>query len=279
MSDLKFKRNESFYIRDGWFQKAIHSINNSQDNIFSGIRGVDELGIGSNMVKSLKYYLIAADVIEKSSAKSELTEFGQLLLEYDPYLESSFSWFLIHYNLVTNYKEAPIFNMFFNLKFKAKFKKEEVDEMLLKQLKEEGENIKESYVTDDFNIFLKSYTVDDVDGNPEDNYICPLSSLNLIEKKQKDVYLVKHPHYSELSYLIIYYALFQKYDRQFNIEDALNENNTPIRFFNLDKNMFLQYLDEMKKNGFIVINKTAGLNTVYLNKEITLQTLFQMRFE
>ena len=66
MSDLKFKRNESFYIRDGWFQKAIHSIHNSQENVFSGTRGVDELGIGSNMVKGLKYWLTASGILQRS---------------------------------------------------------------------------------------------------------------------------------------------------------------------------------------------------------------------
>ncbi len=279
MSDLKFKRNESFYIRDGWFQKAIHGIHNSQENIFSGTRGVDELGIGFNMVKGLKYWLTASSVLQRSSTKSELTELGELFLKYDPYLESNFSWFLIHYNLVTNYNEAPIFNLFFNLKIKTKFEKYDVYNALIEQLKENGEDIKDSYVFDDFNVFLKSYTVENNDGDPEDNYICPLSSLNLLERKQKDVYLMKHPHYSELSYLIVYYALSQKYKKQFNVEDALTENNSPVYLFNLDKNMFLQYLDEMRKNGLIIINKTAGLNTVYFNKKMTLQNLFERRFK
>ncbi|MCI6215600.1 MAG: DUF4007 family protein [Mollicutes bacterium] len=279
MSDLKFKRNESFYIRDGWFQKAIHCIHNSKDNIFSGTKGIDELGIGSNMVKALKYWLISSGIMLRSSNKSELSEFGKFLFDYDPYLESSFSWFLIHYNLVCNYVEAPIFNMFFNMKIKNKFKKNDIYNALITQLKERGEDVRESYVFDDFNVFLKTYTVEDKDGDPEDNYICPLSSLNLIEKKQKDEYLMKHPRYSDLSYLVVYYSLTQLYKKQFNIEDALVEKNSPIYIFNLDKNMFLEYLGEMKKNNLITINKTAGLNTVYINKKMTLQALFEKRFK
>lgn len=276
MASLKFKRNESFYIRDGWFQKAIHSISNSKENIFSGTRGVDELGIGSNMVKGLKYWLIASNVLEASQTKSELKEFGNLLLTYDPYLETSFSWFLIHYNLVLNYIEAPIFNLVFNLRLN-RFEKNDLGKLLVEQLNEQ-EGIKETYVLDDLNVFLKTYTIEDKNGDPEDNYICPLSSLNLIEKKQKDLYIMKHPHYSDLSYLIIYYALTDKYKKQFNIEDALHDKNSPVFVFNLDKNMFLQYLDEMKKNGLVTINKTAGLNTVYLNKKMTLANLFERRF-
>ena len=278
MSDLKFKRNESFYIRDGWFQKAIHSIHDSQENVFSGTKGVDELGIGSNMVKGLKYWLVASEVLKASSTKSELTPFGELLFKYDPYLETSFSWFLIHYNLCRNYKDAPIFNLFFNLRIKNKFEKDDVCKALIEELKERGEETKDSYVFDDFNVFLKSYTVEDKDGDPEDNYICPLSSLNLIERKQKDIYVIKHPHYSDLSYLVVYYSLTQMYKKQFNIEDALFEANSPVQLFNLDKNVFLQYLDEMRKNALITINKTAGLNTVYLNIKMSLEDMFKRRF-
>lgn len=277
MPNLKFKRNESFYIRDGWFQKAIHSIHDSQENVFSGTRGVDELGIGSNMVKGLKYWLVSSNVMESSSSKSELTLFGKLLLKYDPYLESSFSWFMVHYYLVNNYVDAPIFNAVFNLRL-SKFEKNELGNALIEQFKDQGEDIKEAYVIDDLNVFLKTYTVEDKDGDPEDNYICPLSSLNLIERKQKDSYYMKHPHYSELSYLIVYFALANVYKKQFNIEDALYEKNSPVNLFNLDKNMFLQYLDEMRKNNLITINKTAGLNTVYLNVKMSIQNLFERRF-
>ena len=41
---------------------------------------------------------------------------------------------------------------------------------------------------------------------------------------------------------------------------------------------FEEYLDEMRKNDLITINKTAGLNTVYLNKKMTLRNMFERRF-
>ena len=62
---IKLKRNESFYIREGWFEKAINCIaDNEGVNIFYKNDGISYLGIGSNMVKSLKYWLKAANIIE-----------------------------------------------------------------------------------------------------------------------------------------------------------------------------------------------------------------------
>ena len=48
----------------------------------------------------------------------------------------------------------------------------------------------------------------------------------------------------------------------FEIEDSMNEINSPYHIFNLDKFMYLQYLDDSEKNGLITINRAAGLNTV-----------------
>ena len=90
-----FKRNESFYIRDGWFGKAIQTISETSTNIFYKNDGIIYLGIGANMVKGLKYWLTAADIIEGKD--NHLSLFGKLIYTYDPYLDSQFTWFLIHY--------------------------------------------------------------------------------------------------------------------------------------------------------------------------------------
>lgn len=276
--NIKFKRSESFYIRDGWFQKAIHAIDELDENIFSKNRGVEVLGIGSNMVKGLKYWLSASGIIDSSASNTSLSEFGNLLLKNDPYLEDDFSWFLIHYNICKKYEDAPIFNIVFN-KAPVAFEKNDMIQVIVEIMRDENvsKDLKSSYISDDMNVFLKTYTIEDKDGNPEDNYICPLSSLELLEKK-KELYYKRRPKYGRLSYLVVYYALLLSYKKPFTIEDALKEQNGPVLLFNLDKNMFLQYLDEMRKNELITINKAAGLNTVYFEKRLTLNQIFNKYF-
>ena len=114
-TNYKFKKNESFYIRDGWFEKAVCTIADTCDkipNVFSKNLGPQLLGIGANMAKGLKYWLQAANIIEMSSTKSELTNFGKLIYNYDPYFETEFTWFLIHYYLCTDKENCPIFYYF-----------------------------------------------------------------------------------------------------------------------------------------------------------------------
>lgn len=277
MSNLKFKKNESFYIRDGWFEKAINAINENTDNVFSKNSGIAILGIGSNMVKSLKYWLIASDIIESSSNKTVLSNLGKLLLKYDQYLESNFSWFLIHHNLCKNVIECPLFTELFNSDIKT-FTKNDFIKLVQFDFNQMDISVKKEYIDDDTAVLLKSYYNELVYDNPEDNYICPLANLKLLEKRNEVYYKVK-PLYASLSYLLVYYCLITTYDdNSFVIEDSLNDLNTPLNIFNLDKNMYLQYLDEMRKKGLITINKTAGLNTVYFEKRLSLEEVFSEYF-
>ena len=273
MSNLKFKKNESFYIRDGWFEKAINTINENTDNIFSKNNGISILGIGSNMVKSLKYWLVASNIIESSINKTVLSDLGNLILKYDQYLESNFSWFLIHHNLCKNVTECPLFAELFNSDIKT-FTKNDFIKLVQFDLNQMDIIVKKEYIEDDTSVLLKSYFNEALYDNPEDNYICPLSNLKLLEKRN-DVYFKSKPLYTSLSYLLVYYCLITTYnEKSFVIEDSLNDLNTPLNIFNLDKNMYLQYLDEMRKKGLITINKTAGLNTVYFEKRLSLEEVF-----
>ncbi len=277
VDNLKFKKNESFYIRDGWFEKALNSIYESEDNIFSKNNGIVNLGIGANMVKGLKYWLQAANIIESTPLKTELTDFGKYILRFDRYFEDDFTWFLIHYHLCTNYKDCPIFYGIFNSKIRN-FKKNELINFLIDLFENDGYSVKEEYVEEDLNVFLKSYTSEEVILNPEDNYICPLSDLRLLTKN-KDVIEKCKPKYNQLSYLIVFYSLAKLYEyKPFQIEESFDETLSPCLIFNLDKNMYLQYLEEMKRNDLITINKTAGLNTVYFEKQLQLEDIFDRKF-
>lgn len=273
--NFKFKKNESFYLRDGWLEKAINSIyENKQVNIFSKNNGISILGIGSNMVKSLKYWLQASGVINVTNTKTELSKFGELLYQYDRYLEDNFSIFLVHYYLVKNMQECPLFYGLFNIDIKT-FTKTDFIMVINSYFQSLEINVKKEYLDEDTGVLLKSYINESKGDNPEDNYVCPLSYLRLLEKKG-DKYIKTKPVYQSLSYLVVYMSLLDLYEGQaFNIEDSIEEINSPIRIFNLDKNMYLQYLEEMKKNQLITINKTAGLNTVYFEEKLNLEDIFK----
>ncbi|MBQ8068457.1 MAG: DUF4007 family protein [Solobacterium sp.] len=271
---LKLKKHETFYIRDGWFEKALNTIEENEGiNIFFKNDGVKYLGIGANMVKGLKYWLKAAGLIDDKSNK--LTDSANIILENDRYLGEDFTWFFIHYCLVSNKEECPVFNSVFNSGI-GTFSKADMLEYLDGELRQIDNKVSLKSIEADFNVLIQSYVREGISENPEDNYRCPLSSLKLIAK-EKGGYKMEKPKYLTLSYLLIYYALLNLYPNKdsFEIDESMEKENSPVKIFNLDKYMYLQYLDEMRKSGLVTINKTAGLNTVYFEQRLTLKEIFE----
>jgi len=273
MKNIKLKRNESFSIRDGWFDKAINAIANKEKPFYKN-EGIYILGIGANMVKGLKYWLIAANVFD--AKKNDLTDFGNLIYKYDRFLESKFTWYLIHYFLVTNFDDSPVFYSFFNsIKF-SEFNKKDLLNCLNDLYSDCDYNSKS--LESDISILLKSYVKSDIVSNPEENYSCPLSELNLLLYKN-GLYIKNSSSFIELSSLIIYFSLSNIYSDSFDIIESTKCDKSPCNIFNLEKNLYYQYLEDLKNRGLITINKTAGLNIVYFNKNYTLSDLFKINFE
>ena len=158
-NDLRLKRNETFLIREGWFEKGINIVLNN-NNCFKNDNGIIEFGLGANMVKSLKYWLVASNIIKITSNNSILSEFGELLNQYDKYLEDKFSWWLIHYELVTNKEDSPVFNLFYSMKIK-KFKKEDLYIKMLSIFNENYDKVVEKSLDSDISVLLRSYCFND----------------------------------------------------------------------------------------------------------------------
>ena len=276
LEPLKLKRHETFSIRDGWLEKGINIVSNNPFCLKKE-DGPKFFGVGSNMCKSLKYWLSACNICEFSvHSGATLTEFGNLLLKYDPFLDDIFSWWMIHYFLVKNKKDAPIINLFFNMDYN-RFEKEEIFQKIKDKLEQIYESISLSSLDSDVSILLKSYYSDDL-SNPENNLNCPLGKLHLLEMYDKKTYQKCNPSFDELDYRIVYYAIVSLYKEKreklvFNLEDLFSEQNNPLKIFNLTKSTLLLYLEEMKKNGLIKLIKTAGLNTVTIDEVKSLEEL------
>lgn len=104
LKKVKLKGNESFNIREGWLRKGMRSVNDYPD-LFSRSDVMEILGVGSKMVKSIRYWLQATNLCEEQNqggnrARQQfITEdFGKIIEQYDPYFDDVFTLSLIHYH-------------------------------------------------------------------------------------------------------------------------------------------------------------------------------------
>lgn len=280
ISKVKMKRHESFSIREGWLAKGLIAVK-EDSKVFSASDATDVLGIGTNMVKSLKYWMTATCLIKEENKKMVLTELGNLIDKYDPYLEDIFSWWLIHLNLILNLEDSYVYNLFFNKCTMKTFSKRDVFEHISNNLRNNKLEFNENILQDEVNMIIKTYSIDEKVDNPENNFICPLSELNLIKKVDVNTYERMKPEYRNLNYLIIYYLLIKlTEDKDYiSIDELLKMDNSPAKLLNLDKNLINEYLDEMKRNDLIIVNRTAGLNMIYFNKKLSFEEIMKEHFE
>lgn len=277
MKDLRLKRHETFSIREGWLEKGLNIIKENAD-CFKKDNGPREFGLGSNMCKSLKYWLKATSIAEFGQC-SELSTFGDLLYKYDQFLEDDFSWFMIHAKIAMNFEDAPVINRIFNGDY-SKFEKELLVSYLTEYFKISGYEVgSEASLESDVSVAIRSYSANDL-SNPENNMNCPFGKLNLIKVDDRKRYYKNQPSHSTLHYLAVYYVMVECMNKMedFNLEDLCNKDNNPMKIFNITKPMLLLYIEEMQNAGVAKIVKTAGLNTIHINKIMSLEEIFELYF-
>ena len=276
MEKIRLRRHESFPLREGWIEKGIQSISINGALTFSKDNGVKLLGIGANMVKSLKYWMIASNIIDES-LKTNLTEFGEALLKNDPYMEKDISWCFLHYFLVSNFKQSPVLYYIYNIYSGKHIDKDNLKQEICEYFGRKEYEYNTKLVYEDVNMYLRLYFNDNKDLNPEDNLSSPLTKLNLLDKNiNNDGYVKKSSDLNSLNYLVVYYALQNLYQDNFEITDAYIKEGSPCKIFNLDKGVFNQFIVQLKNSKLITVNKTAGLNSVYLNKHLTIQDIYNL---
>lgn len=274
---IKLKGHESFYLREGWLRKGITAVINQPDIFLDTIKAVDELGIGANMVKSLRYWLqatgLTVEIAEKGSKKIQKpTELAQIIMENDEYFENIGTVSLLHYNLVSNKSLATSWYLFFN-----KVNALEIDkESMFDRLKQELLNIKpdlvfsEKSLMDDCNCLIKTYFSDELERkDPEDNLVCPFSELGLLKKAyyngNKEYILKASPSKKNLNKLIVFYVILDNLNgkNSVSIKELIEEDSNIGKVFNMERNDVNEYIDMLQESKLITVTRTAGLNIIY----------------
>ena len=115
---MKFRAHDTFAIRKGWLHKGMkHILKNPRLFVDKNINPMDELGIGSNMVKALRYWLQAFGLTIETGAttkKQEFTELGKLIWNNDLFMEEDGAYCILHYLLASNFEQATAWHYFFN---------------------------------------------------------------------------------------------------------------------------------------------------------------------
>lgn len=282
----KLKGHESFILREGWLTKGLRAIEENP-KVFSNNSGADALGVGTNMAKSIRYWMKAAGLTEEAGAKGVLlTELGQIILREDPYLEDIFTIWLIHCNIACNYELATSWNLFFNeVDLTSAFTREDLysmeRELLLQSTGEES--LSDRSIRDDCAAILSMYTAKgNFEDDPEDKKVSPFAELGLIVRNN-DKFIRQRPMLNKINSLLVLYLIINDLNMNgsLQIDDITDKPNMPGKILNMNRIMVNDFLDTLQNRGYIIVNRTAGLDIVYPDqcKKFTRLDLLKLHYK
>lgn len=265
---IRLQGHEKFALREGWINKALKILPDNGD-AFTRKDATDLFGIGSNMVKSLRYWMRVFGLTNTSG--TELSEVGGLIAECDPYLENPLTLWIMHSNIAKNVDDATTWFMYFNRCDADDLEKSEIESILLREVSKyaSGTSFSEKSLSNDIDVLLNMYSKSKEKSDPEDKNISPFSQLGLI-KKMDGRYIKSHPNKKIFSEAIVLYelALRKIGEEGISIEDIVFNENGLAKIYNLTGVMANDYFDRLDAAGFIRVDRTAGLDMIYPVKEL-----------
>lgn len=269
----RFKGHESFILREGWINKGLREVG-EDPFVFSKNYGADVLGVGPNMAKSIRYWMRCSKLSEEGGKKGvNLTPLGEKILEKDAYLEDVFSLWLIHCNIVKNAEQATAWNLFFNQYDEVEFTKEDMVKEMTRLA--EGlpgmETFSKKSLESDCEAILRMYVKRaDRESDPEEKNVSPFGAFELL-KQNKNVYWKNQPNLNVIPAEVVGYLLTGcvSKEKSVSIDDLLKMPNSPGCVLNLKRTGLIEKLEELEAKGYIQMNRTAGLDMVYLREKIT----------
>ena len=69
LAKYRLKGHESFILREGWITKALFAIDRDP-LLFTVSAGADALGVGTNMAKSIRYWMRTAGLTDEEALRA-----------------------------------------------------------------------------------------------------------------------------------------------------------------------------------------------------------------
>lgn len=266
LTKYTFSGHDSFQCRQLWLKKGYDYVLEGKN--FNDEDAVVQLGVGKNMVSSIRFWLKAFNIIDN---KDIPTEFGKRLFDdengYDPFLEDEASLWLLHYKLVKN-SFASIYSIIFN-----EFRKEKLffnKETFVNYVKRIGEsntdlNFNENTVAKDFIVFANIYKSDPESKDVEDSFSGILSEIELLKtagKGKDEQFYIENTERDNLPVAIVLYAILDNpnYGKSISLNSLEFDNNSPGSIFALNRTGLMNKISDMV-DGFkdITFTDQAGI--------------------
>jgi len=293
MQNYRFSGHETFICKQFWPKKGYDFL--TSGNKFSDVDSVVKLGVGKNMVNSIRFWLKSMTLIDEND---QITKIAKLIFDdkgFDPYLEDIGTIWFLHYLLVsTGY--ASLYNIVFNefLKMKNEFTKDSLQNYLRRlSTNKDGNFYNEKTVKNDINVFLRNYLQSENEtknSNIEDDYSGLFQELGLIkrfvqqepEKNVEKYYLIEREDRPSLPKEIFLSAILlnNRIGNSVSLNELVSDHNSVGNIFLMNRKGIYQKIEEFLADfSFLSFNRTAGVPLLQFDGKIDPYKVLEKYYE
>lgn len=279
-----FAGHETFAFRHAWLKKGIDALCQDPES-FQRDDAIVTLGVGKNMVRSIRHWCLAARVAEEEPGtrgrRLRPTELGNRLLKdggWDPYLEDDGTLWLLHWNLASTGTRVATWYWAFNKFHEYAFTRPTMLEALTRFVHTIGwQDVSDLTLKRDVDCLVHTYLSSKDDASSAEDLVeCPLTGLGL---------LVQEPDGERLGFRsgpkptlppgIFAYALAEFWnlkcpERQtLELRQIIGVEGSPAQVFRLDEDSVLSYLDHLShiSDGAMIFEDTSQVRRVVKRDE------------
>ena len=287
-----FSGHQTFPFRYAWLPKGIAAVREDPE-VFSRQDALVTLGVGKNMVLSIRHWCEALGLTEFKNRRSTLTSLGELLFGsgtsfeerptsrsaspgFDPYLEDQATLWLLHWRLASRPFPASTWFLAFTCWSALTFTRDELSGWLLRCTRESRTNrCSINSIKRDVDVFLRTYLpASGVRRFAEDSFDCPLAELGLIRRIGRGQYSFERTARPSLPDGIFAFALAEYWTRaapdqkSLALERALYDPGSPGAVFKLGDQDIVEILERLPGHSGLHFDETAGQRAIIRHSEL-----------
>jgi hypothetical protein len=289
-----FSGHETFPFRYPWLKKGFDAVR-QDSNAFLRDDAITTLGVGKNMVRSIRHWCLAAGVLEddRATGGTRVTSLGKLLFAdrgLDPFLEDPATLWILHWRIASNRSRATTWYWAFSFFHEPEFTRDALTSALHKWTQTlGGKQVAPSSLKRDVDCFLRTYVASRHSRSEftEDSLDCPLIELGLItQSADSQMFRFRRGPQQGLPDGILIYAilafweLFSPQSETLALNDLVRNPGSPGSLFKIDESSLAERLERVESltDGALSYGETAGLRQLYRRKPLEPNELLSEAF-
>ncbi|AMP07643.1 DUF4007 family protein [Collimonas pratensis] len=282
---FRFSGHQSFSLRIAWLPKAIREIYEGRDPLTDIDHGITSMGLGKNMVESLRCWIEAFQVAKKQESGWALTQIGELVFSpndgQDPYLEDHSSSWLLHWLICSNAQYSLFaWECLFNRWSTTEFSATDVIEAFRREFVQDNKEASIVTLKQHWDVLLHSYRPPRINKG-EDHLDSALSVLGLIREvgerqnasgKWESLYTFDIGQKASIPQQLFAFFIHDWWNRKFpaektvSLQELVSGEHSPGRLLKMQEKEVLQRVENLSRIQPKIFQLTESANVRLLQR-------------